>query len=196
MITFIKGEVTRFVPRDTYTEVEVLLNSGLGYQVLATNRAILLGEVAVGEEISMHTSFQVREDSQVLYGFTSIRERDFFETLIGISGIGPKIGIAILSTYTLEEIKALLEKGDFKGLSKVSGLGPKGAKKIILELQGVLELGDEAGESTQILSELRDVLTTLGFSGSELDAMLEKAGGMGEEHDSIEKLVQAVLQNR
>ncbi|PKL42088.1 MAG: Holliday junction branch migration protein RuvA, partial [Planctomycetes bacterium HGW-Planctomycetes-1] len=80
----------------------------------------------VGTDISVYTSFQVREESQTLYGFNTELERDFFEELLTVSGIGPKSALSILSTYSMERVKEIVLEGDSKLLSKVPGLGLKG----------------------------------------------------------------------
>lgn len=134
-------------------------------------------------EIRIHTSHQVREDSQTLYGFMTREERDFFEILLGVSGIGPKIALAILNTYTIAQLKGLIEKADYSALTKVSGLGKKGAQKIIVDLEGkVADLGvgdldfaDGTNDSTGILAEVEGALEGLGFRGRELEGMLNRA---------------------
>jgi len=192
MITYITGTVTYIKILPTSTSVEVLTASGLGYTVLIPSTV----KVVTGDKIEYFTSYQVREASQSLYGFISREQKALFIQLLAISGIGPKIAIAILSTYTNDELAEILEQADFKRLSKVSGLGEKGAKKIILELQGKLELGTgKDGREDSLVKELKSALRALGFKGEDLNGFIEK----GKEHiedgtEMIEDLVQKVLQ--
>lgn len=195
MITYIKGEVLHANLKDTYVQLEIVLESGIGYLVAVPTRVMNLGKIEVNKNISLYTSFQVRADTQTLYGFMRRRDRDLFETLIGVSGIGPRIGIAMLSTFTVEEVGKMLKEGDFKGLSKVSGLGPKGAKKIILELQGKLEMGDESPNESGVLGELRGALKSLGFGGKDLEKMITGVAKKANEGTSIEDLVQLALRD-
>lgn len=194
MITYITGQVIHTELKDTYTSVEVLTASGVAYEVFIPSNI----SVVTGDNAEFYTNFQVREDSQSLYGFSSREHRSVFASLIGVSGVGPKIGIAVLSTYTAHELREILEAGDFKKLSKVSGLGEKGSKKIILDLQGKLELGSTSDEKeSQMIKELKAALQSLGYKGDDMKLMVEKGEKLIDEGvDMIEELVQKVLKSR
>jgi len=191
MITYITGTVNYIEILATYTSVEVLTSAGLGYTVLIPSTI----KVVTGDKVEYFTSYQVRESNQSLYGFISRAQKALFAQLLGISGIGPKSAIAILSMYTNDELAEILEQADFKRLSKVSGLGEKGAKKIILELQGKLELGNgKLDKEDNLVKELKSALRALGFKGDDLESFIEK----GKEYindgtNLIEELVQKVL---
>lgn len=193
MISLIKGKVLRnSFGKDSC--LEVLTSSGVGYKLFVSTKFIFQ---EIDTDINIYTSFQVREDSQTLYGFNSREERDFFEQLISVSGIGPKIGLSILSTYTREEIEDIIKEGDSKKLSKVSGLGSKGAQKIILELRGKIDFDkeDKQKEEKEILKDLRAALKSLGFTGSSLDGAMKDAQEKIDKEDiEIEDLLKYVLQ--
>jgi holliday junction DNA helicase RuvA len=191
MITYITGTVSYIEILATSTSVEVLTASGLGYTVLVPSTI----KVVTGDKVEYFTSYQVREASQSLYGFVSREQKKLFSLFLAISGIGPKIAIAILSTYNNDELARILEQGDFKQLSKVSGLGEKGAKKIILELQGKLELGSgKDSHEDSLVKELKTALRALGFKGEDLDSYVEKGKEyIGGGVQMIEELVQKVL---
>jgi Holliday junction DNA helicase RuvA len=195
MISYIKGYVL-FVGENY---IEVLTGDGVGYVVYVSMKGV---EYSVDSSVEMYISMQVREDSQKLYGFNTREDRDMFELLISVSGIGPKIGIAVLCMYSKEEVVSLVSSGDHKSLSKVSGLGNKGAQKIILDLKekvGTLGIDSVLVDGSKIddemMKQLKSALKTLGFSGENLSAYLEKGGEIlsGIPDINIEDLVKKVL---
>lgn len=192
MISYISGKVLKnSIGKVNF--VEVLINSGIGYKVYVTAKYIFSEK---DSNIEMYTSFQVREDSQTLYGFVTEKERDFFEQLLTVSGVGPKLGLSILSTYSIEQIKDLVTEGDSKMLSKVVGLGSKGAQKIILELRGKIDFDkmDKGSESDEKIRELKEALKALGFSGRSLDESIKKAEDLLSKNDmDLESLIRSTL---
>lgn len=192
MISYISGKVLKN-SSSKISFVDILTNSGIAYRVFVTDKYPFLEK---GSSVEMYTSFQVREDSQALYGFGSEVERDFFEQLLTVSGVGPKLGLSILSTYSLEQVREIILDGDSKLLSKVSGLGSKGAQKIILELRGRIDFDKEdkvSGNSVKI-KELKEALKSLGFSGKSLEECVSKAEDILSSEDiDIEDLIRKVL---
>ncbi len=189
MISYIEGEVLEigFLAKQIYV---VVLVGGVGYQVF-----VPVGDVYdVGSKVSLFTSFQVREDSQSLYGFLKKEQKDMFEKILNVSGVGPKVSLAIVSTFSPKEFRNILLKGDYKNLSKVKGLGQKGSKKIVLELQGIY-VQDEEEISSEVLDELSDALESLGFQGKEKEKFFKKAKGFYKENPEvpIETLISFVL---
>ncbi len=193
MIIKIKGKVIQHFVKDNHGVVDIETQNGLGYRVLVPGNYKNYPETS---EISLFTYFHVREDSQVLFGFLTTEERDLFEILISVSGVGPKTGISILSLYTAEKVKEIILSADHVSLSKVKGLGGKGAKKIILELSGVLTTNDESKEDIkQIIKELKEALKALGYKGEDVVGMVKIGEKMYEDNNSlsIEELLQKVL---
>jgi len=173
MISFITGEVQNKTITTKEAFVNIYTSGGVGYRIAVPTTYLI---PAKGEEFSLFTHFYVREDTQALYGFETETEREFFEQLIQISGIGPKIGMAILSTFSREELEQMIEEGDAKGLSKVPGLGLKRAQKIIIELRGILDLTKkDDDEDSAKLKDLRDALRALGFSTNDIKVKIEQA---------------------
>jgi len=171
MISFIKGTVFRnSLSNPSFVEVET--SSGIGYRVIVHQRFDFKKE---GEEIFLFTSYQVREDSQTLYGFDNEEERILFEKLIAVSGIGPKIGMAVLSEYTSDQFRNIILKSDVNALSKVSGLGKKGSQKIILELVGKVNLEEDVEPENEILTDVKSALQSLGYKGVSLKDAMKKA---------------------
>lgn len=192
MISYISGKVLKNVmAKNSYTDI--LLTSGIGYRVYVTSQFEFR---EVGDIVSVFTSFQVREDSQTLYGFSKEEERDFFEELLTVSGIGPKSALSILSTYTMDKVKQIVLDGDSKLLSKVPGLGLKGAQKVILELRGKIDFDKEdiGKKNSEKLKELKEALKSLGYTGRSLEESIKKGDEILEENDmEIEDLIRNVL---
>lgn len=189
MIAFVQGEIVEvgFVSKQIYL---VVLVGGVGYQVF-----VPAGDIYdVGSNVCLFTSFQVREDSHTLYGFLKKEQKEMFESILNVSGVGPKVSLGIVSTFSPKEFRNILLKGDYKTLSKVKGLGQKGSKKIVLELQGIY-VQDEEEISSEVLDELSDALVALGFQGREKEKFLKKAKDFYKENPDVpvETLVSFVL---
>ncbi|MFP3712351.1 Holliday junction branch migration protein RuvA [Puerhibacterium sp. TATVAM-FAB25] len=114
----------------------VLDVGGVGYLVLATP-ATLAG-LRVGQEAHLATTLVVREDSMTLYGFADAAEREIFETAQSVSGVGPRIALAMLAVHTPDALRRAVATEDVKALTRVPGIGAKGAQRIVLELSGKL----------------------------------------------------------
>ncbi len=176
MISILKGQVEKIVVGDKYNMVDVLTDSGVGYRVIVLAK----DSYVQGNLVKLFTSFQVREDSQTLYGFATESVRDFFELLLTVSGIGPKIAIAVLSAYSVDDVASFVVNKDHQSLSKVSGLGSKGAQKIVVDLENRLtgldlKLSKSGVGGNLMHRELSEALKSLGFSGEALKGYLEKA---------------------
>ena len=137
-----------------------------------------LGEV--GSEVSLYTHFYVREDGMALYGFTSAEDRDAFEQLIGISGVGPKLALALLSMMDAQTFYQAIADEDQQRLALTPGVGKKLAARLVLELKGKLPslgtLGSNGAlsPSGKLQSEVLEALMGLGFTAAEAQAALSK----------------------
>ena len=137
-----------------------------------------LGEV--GAEITLHTHFQVREDGMALFGFASAEERDAFEQLITVSGVGPKIALALLSTMDASTFYRAIADEDVTRLSLAPGVGKKLAGKLVFELKGKLPaltaIGGAASgtPSGRLQTEVLEALMGLGYSAAAAQAALAK----------------------
>ncbi len=152
---------------------------GFDIRVFApTSTLSRLGDV--GSEVSLYTHFHVREDGMALYGFSSEGDRDAFEQLIGVSGVGPKIALALLSVLDAQTFYKAIADEDQQRLALAPGVGKRLAAKLILELKGKLPslvaLGGVAAlsPSGKIQSEVLEALMGLGFSAAEAQAALSK----------------------
>ncbi len=142
---------------------------GIGFQVyMPTSTLSTLG--TIGEEVKLHTHLHLREDNATLYGFTSAEELGLFQTLISVSGLGPKLAVAMLSAMNVEKLTMAIATGSTDLLAEVPGIGKKMANRIILELKekiGAGWLGVPAAELAQENAEVLAALTSLGYSVSE-----------------------------
>ena len=179
MISYIKG-----ILEDMSPGMVVVDNHGIGYQMMVPMRGESFPKI--GQEIKIYTHMHVREDDVSLFGFLSKEEKEAFELLIGVNGIGPKVGLSVLSTLSVYELKMAVISEDVKTISKTPGLGPKGAKKLILELKDKLSFEEleEDGMGVEILDTSADSsdsvmitiegLVSLGYSKSEAAIAVNK----------------------
>ena len=142
---------------------------GIAFQVyLPTSTLSMLG--AIGEEVNLHTHLHLREDNATLYGFGTAEELGLFQTLIGVSGLGPKLALAMLSAMSVEKLTMAIATGGADLLAQIPGIGKKMANRLILELKGKLAagwLGAPAAELAQENTDVLAALTSLGYSVSE-----------------------------
>ncbi len=148
----------------------VVLNvGGIGFQVyLPTSTLSSLGNI--GEEVSLHTHLHLREDSVTLYGFASADELRFFQTLLGVSGLGPRLALAMLSAMSLEQLTMAVATGSTDLLTSVPGIGRKVADRLVLELKDKIAAGWVTTPAAQLAEANTDVLaalTSLGYSVAE-----------------------------
>jgi len=161
MIAHVRGHLVVKTPQ--YAVIDV---NGVGYKVFIplTTFTRLPHDNA---EIILHTYTHVREDAILLYGFSSAAERDFFTTLLTISGVGPKMGLNLLSGSSLSDLMKIVESEDTKRLSMIPGVGKKTAARIILELKEKLPtLGDAEGGTEMghtIAADALSALINLGY---------------------------------
>jgi Holliday junction DNA helicase RuvA len=155
------------------TTSHVMLDvGGIGYEVAVSPRA-LVELPAVGQDAVLHTHTHVREDQLALFGFADSDQRDLFRILLGVSGVGPKVALAMLGTMTPEQLRRAVVAEDVAALTSVPGIGKRSAQKIMLELRPKLELPDAAifgGGSP--LGDVREALEGLGYQAAEIRDVL------------------------
>ncbi len=151
------------------SEWAVINVGGIGFQVyMPTSALSTLG--AIGKEVKLHTYLHLREDNATLYGFASTEELGLFQTLIGVSGLGPKLALAMLSAMTVERLTMAIATGSADLLTMVPGIGKKMANRLILELKEKIGAGWVRVPAAELAQENADVLTaltSLGYSVSE-----------------------------
>lgn len=165
MIRYLRGTV--FLKQRNQLILDV---NGVGYNLSVLPS--LLTQALPGEALEVHVTESIREDAHDLYGFLSLTERDAFEVLRKVSGIGPKAALGLLSAYAPHTLATIIEQEDATQLSLVPGVGKKMASKIIVELKGKLEHGTE-GNSHDTDNTVA-ALQALGYGRSEIAALLPK----------------------
>ena len=195
MIGYIKGNVL-----NATDGVVLLENNGVGYEIICS--ASVFQKLASDKKGEVYTYLAVREDGVSLFGFESLEEKAMFLKLISVSGVGPKMGITVLSGMKLSDLAIKIATSDVKGLSKVKGLGKKTAERIILELrekigQDMTEQGeDSAVEEIVNDADMDDAiiaLMSLGFTKTECVSAVKgakQAGVVG-----VEKIIAYAIKN-
>jgi holliday junction DNA helicase RuvA len=169
MIATLRGEISQI--EDNALVVEV---GGVGLRVFVP--APLRGGAKVGESVFLFTHLVVREDAFLLYGFESQGDRELFNVLLGVDGVGPKVAISVLSTMTLDAIQRAVFGDEPDVLSRVPGVGKKTAQKIALHLKDKLKPVDSLSKLAAISdtdAEVVAALTALGYSVVEAQAALQ-----------------------
>ena len=161
--------------------------SGVGYEV-DVPMSTFCNLPEVGGELTLHTHFVVREDAQLLYGFATLAERAVFRALIKISGVGPKIALALLSGITVDQLKDAVDRGETGLLTKVPGIGKKTAERLVLELKDKLAGTGAATAAVPTSGARADVaaaLIALGYSEREAAAATKKLPEDGTVNDGL-----------
>ncbi|MBR62340.1 MAG: Holliday junction branch migration protein RuvA [Dehalococcoidia bacterium] len=161
MITNIKGKIIKI--GIDWLDIDL---GPIAFRVNVPNSSISsIGKT--GDTVSLFTSMQVREDSMTLYGFESDESRSSFESLISINGVGPRLGLAIMSMFSVSDLRHAVNTEDQLAFSRVPGVGKKTAGRIILELKGQLAKDLSSMDSVDSSTEVLEALTALGYSINE-----------------------------
>ena len=174
MIGSLRGRIARKQPPQIILEC-----GGVGYEI-ETPMSTFLELPETGTEIFLHTHLVVREDSQTLYGFSSEQEKSLFRSLLKISGVGAKMGLAILSGMSVNDFQRCVEYEDSARLVKIPGVGKKTAERLIIEMRDRIDVTSAeltAGTSTarsDPRNEAFDALLSLGYRSNEINHLLAK----------------------
>ncbi len=184
---------------ETGPDVALLDVGGVGYELFAS--ASTLRRLSnPGAEVSLHTYLHVRDDALQLFGFAERAEKELFELLIAVSGIGPKVALAVLSAFSADELRKALGTEDVALIATVPGIGKKTAQRLVLELKEKVASGMETGElllpgvSQSVFVEAREALAGLGYAPVEAKRALEGFEPDGAE-PTTEELVKYALRN-
>ena len=143
--------------------------NGIGFKIAVTTT--VLSEMGItGREVKLYTHFHIREDDMSLFGFGSLDELKLFETLISVSGLGPKTGMAMLSAMSADQVAMAIASGSVEILTTIPGIGKKTADRLILELKdkvGGVMISSPAGKAAQENADVVSALVSLGYSVQE-----------------------------
>lgn len=192
MIGAVRGRLASKTPPQLTVDV-----GGLGYELEAP-MSTFYRLPAVGEEVRLLTHLVVREDAHVLYAFATEDERRLFRSLIRVSGVGPKIALALLSGISVAAFVQCVQNEDIASLTRIPGVGRKTAERLIVEMRDRLAAPAPAGGATAGRAaaspegEAYDALVALGYRPAEATRLLQAAGGPG--NHSTEELIRRALQ--
>ena len=195
MIGYIKGAV-----EGISADYILLECHDIGYQIYTSGMA--LARITMHQEMKIYTYLHVREDGVTLFGFPTTEELNTFKLLIGVSGIGPKVALAVLSVLTVQELALAVMAGDTKTITKANGIGAKGAARLIMELKDKMQIEDafattEIPDTADIATSQDSVqdtvmaLVSLGYSDTEALKAIKQVPG-ADTMDS-EQLLKAAL---
>ena len=201
MIAFVRGTAVDMTENSVIVEA-----GGIGYEIYMTGTD--LSQIHMGEEVKIHTYFNVREDAMQLYGFRSKDDLQMFKLLLGVNGVGPKASVGVLAGITADELRFAILSDDVKTLSKAPGIGKKTAQKLILELKDKMKLEDAfelklaheqekavagLGEISDGRQEAVEALVALGYSSTDALRAVRKVTDVAP--DDVEGLLKAALKN-
>ena len=201
MIAFVRGTAVDMTENSVIVEA-----GGIGYEIYMTGTD--LSQIQMGEEVKIHTYFNVREDAMQLYGFRSKDDLQMFKLLLGVNGVGPKAAVGVLAGITADELRFAILSDDVKTLSKAPGIGKKTAQKLILELKDKMKLEDAfelklaheqekavagLGEISDGRQEAVEALVALGYSSTDALRAVRKVTDVAP--DDVEGLLKAALKN-
>ena len=183
MIAFLRGRLLEADADGLVIEV-----GGVGLRVHASAAAVRAAQDAPGN-VRLQTHLVVREDALQLYGFGSASEREMFELLLGVSGVGPKVALGIVSGSTPEELRRAIARDDLARFEAIPGVGRKTAQRVVLELKDKLPFADVVGAGARDELTARDALVELGWSLTDADRALADV----DETLPVEEQVRAAL---
>jgi len=156
----------------------------------------------LGREATLATTLVVREDSLTLYGFASDEERDIFEQVQTVSGVGPRLALAMLSVLAPDRLRAAVTGSDLATLTKVPGIGKKGAERIVLELRDKIGVPSGAAGTTSAVptvagpswrDQVTDALTGLGYSGKQAEDAVTAVAASAPADPNVSEMLRAAL---
>jgi holliday junction DNA helicase RuvA len=170
LIVGLRGKIMLKEPTKVHLDVQNVV-----YEVAVS---LQTSTVLSGDEVYLHTTHVVREDAQLLYGFYDVHEKEMFDRLIKINGVGPKVGLAICSTFSPMGFLQVVQSSDVSTLKRVPGIGPKSASRILVELSGFMpEMKSEDGSPSSNMEHQHQAslaLESLGFKKEAIAKALKK----------------------
>lgn len=194
MIAYLRGALFDFTDESIMIDI-----NGMGFEVLTHSRS-LSALPAKGSDILVYTFLQVLDNEFKLYGFLAKNELSLFKLLLGISGIGGRVALNILSAMNPEQFYYAVASRDEKSLTTIPGIGKKTAQRLIFELQGKIEqplaaaAGSDAGNNT--VSDVLEALEALGYSRSEVLPVVLELRDSSQLNNNVEEIIRQVLKSK
>lgn len=189
MISAVKGKISAALPGETHVD------TGSGFIVRVLTPVSSYSKIKSMPEVMFYTILRQKDEDFFLYGFLSLKEKQLFQRMIAISGIGGKTALSLISAFSIDEFVRAVDGGDVTRISAVPGIGKKTAQRIILELTGKLEF-QEAGpetEAVRLSDDLISGLVNLGYPGRSVREVVGKVLKENPEDRSFEVLFKLVL---
>lgn len=189
MYEYIEGKVA--VKRVDYIAIDV---SGVAYKIFVSLNTY---DKIKSEKERLYIYTYVKEEYFTLYGFYSEEEREFFRILIGVNGVGAKLAIAILSTFTTQDLKFIVSNQEVKKLTKVPGLGAKKAEKLMVDIKDKIKIDFaidktiERAKENEVENDLRLALNSLGYKDASIEKVISKED-LGK-YSSVEEAIKGIL---
>lgn len=174
MIVGLRGDIVCKEPSFVHVDV-----AGVVYEVFISLQSF---SAIRSDEVKLFTSHIIREDAQLLYGFFELSEKKLFERLVKINGVGPKVAMAICSTYTPSQFAVIINNKDMNGVKKVPGIGPKSAGRILVELSGfdAQLTSSQSQEPNSSFNQASEALESLGFKKDKISNVLSRCDLSGD----------------
>ena len=187
MIGFLRGEVAEKLGGRLVLDI-----GGVGYDV-QVSVSTLANLPPVGRAAKLHTRMVVRDDAMTLFGFASADERELFDLLVTVTGVGPKVALSFLSVLSPNALRRAVRAGDVAALTIVPGVGKKVAQRVVLDLKD--RLGGDVVLLEGPLADVREALLSLGLSPQEATDAMSAIDGDGNGDRSVEELLRVALQH-
>jgi Holliday junction DNA helicase RuvA len=190
MIAYLTGKILDHTIDRIIIDVQ-----GVGYEVYVPVGTQGRLEEKEDGTVSVHIFTSVREDAIQLYGFGTRDEKKIFERVTSVSGVGPKLGLAILSSLEPKELFVAVETNDIASLTKVSGIGKKTAQRLILELKSKFDgfaldaISPSDGAGGALIEDLRSALANLGYGNNTIDEVAGQLAGRADDFDTIDDML-------
>lgn len=199
MFAYIKGILVQATPTKVIVDV-----AGIGYQIfIPTSTFSKLPQIQ--QSVQLNTSFVIRENSQALYGFITFQERDVFEALLNVSGIGPKTALSVIGHLSLEDLHRAISHNEIITISKVPGIGKKTAEKLIIEMRDKLSTlfpsdfsnyaFNPTDPHTQAITDAMHALINLGYNQQTAEKAIKKTLKDLPEELDLSRLITGALKN-
>lgn len=182
MIAYIKGQILE--KGLTYL---ILENQGIGYKVFVTPDSL---SKSIGEEIRLYTYMKVSDDGQSLFGLPTFNDLQFFELLITVSGVGPKVALSILSAAKISDVKNAIASQDAGMFKRISGIGTKTAERIIIDLKS--KIGVISSQQSAVSTEVFDALLALGYNQREVREVINKLDSSASQQEQIKQALKVL----
>lgn len=200
MFAYIKGKLAISTPSSVVVET-----AGVGYRIYIP-ASVYPALPPTDSEVHLHTSFIVRELSQTLYGFLSVHDRDFFETLLGVSGIGPKLALSLIGHMPVHDLHRAISEGNTAAITKVPGIGKKMSERLVMEMRDKLpglayaDPSDFAVQGisdprSQRISDAMSALINLGYNQMSAQKAIKKTLKDLPESISLAEIITTALKN-